>query len=161
MTSRSTSKPLQSHFKISLIQPPHPQIQIPRKRQPHKVRYVKHRRPPINPPKCQNHKQHQHPQNHQPHKREQIPLKVKEKCWPQKIHRQLIPIQHHRPLRLLLISSRRKHKILRDSHQCIKYCPNNGKHPSWWRQRRLLKAFERLHPAACNQRRNHPHEKRH
>ena len=53
---------------VFLIQPPNPQIQIPSKREPHQIRNINISRSLVNPPKPQNHRQHQHPQKHQPEK---------------------------------------------------------------------------------------------
>lgn len=141
----------------SPVQPPHPQIQIPRERNPHQIRQHQPCGRLRDAVKGNGSGEDQDPQSDQPQKGEKIPSQVEEPDGPEKIKNKLYGIQGEG---FRVLTFLHDNEIRGDSHEDEQDAPHHREEPHGRCQGRLIHCFKGFHAvhgdpggeSACRQR---------
>lgn len=126
----------------SPVQPPHPQIQIPRERNPHQIRQHQPCGRLRDAVKGNGSGEDQDPQSDQPQKGEKIPSQVEEPDGPEKIKDKLYGIQGEG---FRVLTFLQDNEIRGDSHEDEQDAPYHREEPHGRRQWRLIHCFKGFH----------------
>lgn len=116
---------------LSPVQPPHPQIQIPRERHPHQIRQHQPCGRLRDAVKGNGSGEDQDPQSDQPQKGEKIPSQVEEPDGPEKIKNKLYGIQGEG---FRVLTFLHDNEIRGDSHEDEQDAPHHREEPHGRRQ---------------------------
>ena len=126
----------------SPVQPPHPQIQIPRERHPHQIRQHQPCGRLRDAVKGNGSGDDQDPQSDQPQKGEKIPSQVEEPDGPEKIKDKLYSIQGEG---FRVLTFLHDNEIRGDSHEDEQDTPHHREEPHRRCQGRLIHCFKGFH----------------
>lgn len=126
----------------SPVQPPHPQIQIPRERHPHQIRQHQPCGRLRDAVKSNGSGEDQDPQSNQPQKGEKIPSQVEEPDGPEKIKDKLYSIQGEG---FRVLAFLHDNEVRGDSHKDEQDTPHHREEPHRRCQGRLIHYFKGFH----------------